>query len=512
MNTGKSNVTQIIIIVGILLLALIGVLLVPNTVLSLDGMLAKGEMYQKTGRTALALKIFQKATEDYPASYEAHLLLGNVYREVDQPDKAREEFDKAVELSGNSKDKFNAQIAMSTMLLADGNFEKAETLLLSVEDPKPDKVKEKLAELYVQWGDKKFAENNRQEAIDKYELAFKNYDSVDVEAQQIVEEKVIKTYMDIANYYLTNKKIDQAVSTLNQSIDFVDNPSAHIKLAELFKKQNKRDESIAEYEKAYNLDTTGTAALYLGELLVEKGVELAKDNQMDKAKECFEKAQETNPSIIIPAEILYSISIEDIKVSVTPNTVADKLFPKVSFVVKNQGKDNIDFLKVQAVFLDQGEILSRTEETVIKKNNPLPAKSKSNTVSMTSPVGVEGLKKPHILQAKIYLVYGENSDWKFARTITLTKQKDIFTVKKTAPASSDNTAKKPALTTSRVPSVNDPKNEHQQTTSFLPDKVAAKETPQANTTINSPIPQPMPIPVQVKPNNSNVELPPLGGQ
>ncbi|MEW5820173.1 MAG: tetratricopeptide repeat protein [Cyanobacteriota bacterium] len=509
-NKGSST-KQMLIIGGIIALVVISVWMIPNTVLSLDGMLSKGEMYQKTGRTALALKIYKKAIDMYPASYEAHLHMGNALLEADEPELAKVEFDKAVELSGNSKSKFDAQIAMSIMLISENKFDKAENLLLSVEDPKPDKIKVKLAELYTQWGDKFLSESKRNEAIEKYKLAFKNYDSLDVESQQKVEDKVIKTYIDIANYHLNQKKQDQAIVALNQSIDFIDNPTAHIKLAEMYRKQNKRDEAIAEYEKAYDLDTTGTAALYLGELLVDKGVELAKKNKMDEAKICFEKAQEANPSIIIPAEILYSISINKIESSLTPNTVTDKLFPKVSFVVENQGKDKIDFLKVQVVFFDSGNIISRIEKIVVSKKEPLESNESTKQITLSSSKGIEGIKKSHLIQAKVYLIYGDYTDWKFARTVTMTKQKDVFAVK-------GGSTKKPDTTTSVAVTSKPSLSTDTASTSITkkPDTgqvaVDKPQIPQVNTSM--PVPQPIPIPVHVQPvsnpgGNSGVDLPPI---
>lgn len=508
MKTGSNNTKQIIIIVGIVAVVIFLVWMIPNTVLSLDGMLAKGEMYQKTGRTALALKIYERATEMYPSSYEAHLHLGNALLEVDEPELAKHQFDKAVELSGSTKTKSDAQIAMASMLMAENKYDKAEKLLLSVEDPKPDKVKAKLGEMYVAWGEAKYTDTTRLDSIEKYKQAFKYYDAVDVEAQQKVEDKIIKTYNDMANEYLSQKKIDQAIGVLKNSIDFIDNSSAHIKLAEVYKKQNKRDESIAEYEKAYDLDTTGTAALYLGELLVEKGVDLARKNEMDKAKECFEKAQEANPSIIIPAEILYSLSIENIKTSLTPNTVTDEIFPKVSFVVVNKGKENVDFMKVQAVFIDSGKIINRTEVTVANKSKPLLPNKPSPTITLASSDGVKGIKSARVIQAKLYLVYSDHPDWKFARTLTLSKKKEVVTANKpssSSSGSSSSSSKPSASSGTRI-----------DTTAILPKEqqrvIHDNQTsvPSASTGVGSPsVPQPIPLPVQVQPGSSDVELPPI---
>ena len=502
MKKESSNIKRAVVILCIVSAIAAAVLLWPAQTTSLEGLLAKGQMYQKTGRTALALKIYEKAVADYPASYQAHLYLGNALLEVDEPELAKEEFDSAVELSGSSNNKYDAQIAMSTMLLADKNYEKAEKVLLSVEEPRPDQVKKVLSDLYIDWGDLKFSENTRKDAVDKYKKAFKCLENIDVEKQQKIEDKLIKSYNEISNYFLTQKQMDKAIEVLNESIEFIDNSYAHIKLAEIYKKQKKRDLAIEQYEKAYDLDTTGTAALYLGELLVEKGVELAKKNKMDEAKKCFEQAQEANPSIVIPAEIMYSLSFVSIKTALIPNTVADKIFPKVTLAIKNKAKEDVTSLKLQAVFMDSGNIIGRTEKTIVQRDKPLASNKKTKPISLTSATGAKGLKKSHMIQAKIYICYGRNSDWKFARTITLSKRNDMFSVKK--PKSKPTTNK---------PASNPVIDKNYKPSAFSTDPVSKPVEPLQNKppVNNMPVPQPIPVPVLVQPGNSNStqSLPPI---
>lgn len=507
MKTSKNNFKTLIVIIVILLVGIIALWMVPNAVISLDGMLAQGQQYQKIGKSALALEIYKRAVNNYPDSYEAHLLLGNAYLEVEEPALAKEEFNKAVELSGDSSKAGDAQIAMSSMLLSDKNFEQAEKILLSVEDPKPKKVKAKLAEMYLKWGDDKFGDNTRLDAIDKYKLAFKNYDNVDVEAQQKVEDKVIKVYNDISNDFLTQKKVDQAISILKQSIEFVENSSAHIRLAEIYNKQNKRDDAISEYEKAYDVDTTGTSALYLSELLVEKGIDLARKSKLDEAKKCFEKAQEVNPSIIIPAEILYSVALSSIKTNLSPNTKTNKLYPTVSFVLTNQGNEPVDYLKTKVVFFEDGKIIGVVEKPIASKQKQLAVKESSSLINLDSPSGVDNIKKNHIIMAKIYLLYDKQNDWKFARTLSLSNAKAAFAAVK-KPESKPSKPDKPQLSTSKPSNSTDKPG----FTVAVPEKTEPPEVSPAPVNVSVPQPMPVPIPVLVTPGNSNsngAALPPI---
>jgi tetratricopeptide (TPR) repeat protein len=519
MDNTKNNTKAVLIIVIILVVAGLGFWMIPNTVLSVDRMLAKGEMYQKMGKTARALEIYRKAAANYPNNPDVHLRLGQALLEADEPEKAREEFDKAVKLSKNSDGSYDAQISMASMLLADKEFAKAEKILLEVKDPKPEKVKLKLAQVYLKWGDDLYSPVTRLDAVDKYRLAFKNFEDIDVEAQQKVEDRVIKIYTDIAKEYISENKIDQATTILKQSLDFVDNPTAHINLAEIYRKQNKRDEAIAEFEKAYEVDTTGTAALYLSELLVEKGIELAKKADMEQAKEQFEKAQEVNPSIVIPAEILYSLALEGIKTKLVPNTITDRVYPGIVFKVKNEGKEKINFLKAKVLFYEEGKVIGKAEKVIASKKDPLEVKKSTGTISLTSETGVKDVKKQHVLQAKIYLAYDSQSDWKFARALTLTREKTMF-------ASSDDTKKsvkkanatmkpakhadaslmnqKPVVTTSSTSSTT--------TTASSNSVVPEANTASSNVPVPQAMPQPVPVPVPItvqSTSSSNVELPPM---
>lgn len=239
--------------------------------------------------------------------------------------------------------------------------------------------------------------------------------------------------------------------------------------------------------------------------MVEKGVELAKKNEMDEAKKCFEQAQEANPSIVIPAEIMYSLSFVSIKTALIPNTVSDKIFPKVTLAIKNKGKEDVTSLKLQAVFMDSGNIIGRTEKTIIQRDKPLAPSKTTKSISLTSAAGATGLKKSHMIQAKIYISYGKNADWKFARTITLSKRNDMFSVKKPKPQPKVNKpASNPVIDKNYKPSA------------FNTDPVSKPMEPVQNKppVNNMPVPQPIPVPVLVQPGNSNStqSLPPINNQ
>lgn len=501
------------------MLTVLALWFVPTNVLTPDGMLRKGEEYQKTGRTALALDIYKKAVEMYPNSYEAHVHLGQALLETDDPELAKQEFNKAVELSGKSKSKYQAEIAMADMLIVENKLDDAEKILLSVEKTKSDKVKQKLAELYILWGDRQVA-NNSLSAVEKYKKAYKNFDSINPQAQQKVKNKVIKIYNDYAIELVSKNNTDKAISILNESLKFTNNPYAHMRLAEIYLKQNKKDEALAEYEKAYDIDSTGSSALCLADLLVDKGVELVKKNKLDEAKKSFEKAQEVNPTIMIPAELLYSVSITDIKTSMIPKESSNMIYPSVSFLLKNKSKDKIEYLKAQIVFIEDSKEVAKVEKILVSQQNPLDTDKSTETITVTSPTGIKDIKKQHLIQAKLYLSYNSESDWKIARAFMLSKDKlrDRNTNNSITNINSINDKKLLAARSNKTSTSNTAGSIDTTTitkTGNVTNHVGAAEKPtlaplNPQPPVNTnPEPVPVPVPIQVPPSKKGPDLPPI---
>lgn len=493
-NLSKNQKITIVVVV----LVFIG--LIYNTFFSLSSLLKQGEAYQKSGKTALALGIYKKAARVHPGSYQAHLHLGRAFLESDEIQLAKQELGKAIELSNTGATNFEAQIEMSKLLVSEKNFNDAEKILLTVRKPTPIEIKKALADLYIHWGNEVYNTGSKVDSIEKYKNAWTYYKSFDIHEQKKIQLKVINFYEDMAMNFLAKNMENEAINALNQSISFIDNPSSHIKIAGIYKKQNKMDEAIVEYQKAYDLDTTGSAPLYLSELLVQKGVSLASKNDFTKAKECFEKAQEVNPSIVVPAEILYSVFISSIKAALVSDKTTDKVFPEISFVVTNRGNQDITLLKAKAVFFDSGNSVGEDDRIVVSKDKPLKPKTDSEKVTLSLANGIDNSKKSNLLQVKVYLSYNNEPDWKFTRTLTISNKKKGSSISNVV-----STYSQPKSTASRTKTTETGQLKVRNKSSNNPSKTTSH-------TIN-PISQPVgpiPIPVQVQPNkNNNVTLPPM---
>lgn len=489
--------------ITIAVIALVFIGLIYNTFFSLNSLLKQGEAYQKSGKTALALGIYKEAAKMHPGSYQAHLHLGRAFLESDEIQLAKQELSKAIELGNTGVNDFGAQIEMSKLLVSEKNFNDAEKVLLTVRKPIPIEIKKALADLYIHWGNEVYNTGSKVDSIEKYKNAWNYYKSFDRQEQKKIQLKVISFYEDMAMNFLAKNMENEAINALNQSISFIDNPSSHIKVADIYKKQNKIDEAITEYQKAYNLDTTGSAPLYLSELLVQKGVSLASKNDFLKAKECFEKAQEVNPSIVVPAEILYSVFISSIKAAVVSDKTTDKIFPEISFVITNRGNQDINLLKAKAVFFDSGNSVGEDDKIVVSKDKPLKSKTDSEKVTLSLAQGIDNSKKSNLLQVKVYLSYNNESDWKFTRTLTISNKK-----KGSSNSNVVSTYSQPKATVNRTKATESVKIK----TKNNPLSVKNKANSYANNPGVQPISPtgPIPIPVQVQPNKTNdVKLPPM---
>lgn len=413
------NITPLQIFVAALVTVFILSLLyvIPTNVMTPQALINKGLSYEKSGRTALALEEFKKAAERFPGSYDAHLYYGKSLLESDEPKLAMEHLNKAVDIG--SKSKYDAEIILSEMFINENNFSQAEKILSSIQKPSTE-AKSKLASVYETWADKIF-NTDRNSAMEKYKKALNLYGTTDAQIASKLQNRILQMYNDLINEYLSNKKTDLAINTLNESIKFSDNARAHIKLAEIYRSQKKEDLTIAEYEKAFKLDTSGTAGLYLSDMLVAKGVEFVKKKDLSTAKKYFDKAIEANPSIMIPAELLYSVAISSLKTTFIPEQSTNTSIPSISFVLTNKGKDNLAFLKAKIVFAEDGKKVGESEKILVSEQGPLGPGKSTPSIIITSPAGVDNINKKHELQATIYLAYNPQADWKIARELVLSK-------------------------------------------------------------------------------------------
>lgn len=547
-----------IIIAAIVVIAIVSGVSLANSFLSGGSTLEKADNYRVAGKTALAIDLYKKVLARNPNNINARINYAKALMDSDEQDQAMEEFSYVIDSMGDNPRKPDAHLAIATIYMNAGEFEKAENTLAVFKMDPPKSVKTKKAELYLSWGDAKADENLRHEALEKYKEAYKNSDMLSPSQKLRLEKRIAVLFETLAEYHLARKEDDKAIDLLTSGLDVIKSAEVHAKLAEIYKKQNKMDKALEEYQKAYDLDSSPTVALYLSDLFIEKAIEANKNKKYEEAKGFFQQAQKLNPELIIPAEMIFNVALKNIKTHVTANKYTQEVYPKVSFELVNKSSQTINSLTAKVVFLLDGQELNYTEETLVFESDPLkPGKSVRNvTVASKSPVQTSINK--NLVQAKIYLA-SDNSvnDWQLARTLafsakstTLASNNKPVTVekpstqqprkdnsssikankhKKTVVASNTPTTKfksdaeigehskyitTRALTTTDFTknknTINkQPPQQQPKVSSNQPTKAVSTPPASYKPSVASPQPMPVPVPSNRNSNSHDVDLPPI---
>jgi tetratricopeptide (TPR) repeat protein len=383
-----------------------------NTSNSLSGMLHYGEKMENTGKYATAMDVYQKAVRIYPHSYEAHIRLGNVYRLVNEPEKAKLEYYRAIKISKINR--YDAYFYMADVYVSENEFELAEDTLLQIKGEQKKAVVEKIGDFYENWGSK-LKETNSPESIRKYKIAVNYYKISNLPKLIITRKSIEDVYIEISNALLKVNNLKEAEKILNISIDYHDNARAHYHLARIYQKTNI-DKAIKEYTKAFDMYDKVADKSEFVHLLVTKADGLYKNGDKTAAELYYTRAKKINPQLKVDMLADNQIIVNLIATKSNKNQLDDLYTPGVSFKITNISKQEIKLLKTKVIFNIHGKKFSERICKVIAPDNPLPAYSISSPVNIYSPVPVSTMVLNPSMEIFIYISIGDNGKWKLYRT------------------------------------------------------------------------------------------------
>jgi|GEM_PF-1903526 len=384
-----------------------------NSSVSLNGMLKTGERYEKSGKLALALQIYNKAVRSYPGSYEAHLRLGNVFRQVNELEKAKLEYYRAIKMT--SVNRYDAYFAMADIYVSQDDYDIAQDFLTQIQNIPQKTVSNKIGDFYFNWGNK-FQNSDPPEAIRKYKLAYDFYSRCNNEKVTLARAAIENTYSDIVDSLLAENNADESIKILNDSINYFDNATAHYKLARIYEKKNI-DKAITEYTKAFALNSSIAPTDGFSQLLVKKADNLYKNGDKLTAKIYYEKAKNLDAKIIIPY-----INDDHIIVNLLAsksNKDSDKHLytPGISFKITNISKNKIEYLKAKVVFNINDEKYSEEIQEISTQKDPLAPFSITPVINIYSskPVSYEYQYAKPKIEVLVYISQKPDK-WKLFRS------------------------------------------------------------------------------------------------
>lgn len=403
----KILVVSFVILIGVVSFFM----LQKNNATTLDGILNNGEKYEKSGKLAIALDYYNKAVRVYPGSYEAHMKLGNLFRLVNEPEKAKIEFYRAIKLSEIGK--YDAYFAMADLYMSDDDYELAQALLMQIRDIPLKEIADKIGDFYLKWGDHIY-KDNPMEAIRKYKIAYKFYfRNKGIKAVNI-RKHIETSYSDIADSLMATNNVDDAVNILNSSIDYSNNATAHYKLAKIYKKKNP-DIAIREFTMAFALNSSIAPPDEFVQLLIKKGDNFYKNGDATTAELYYNKARKLSTHTKIPYLNDNNIIVNLLASKSSKDNNNLYYTPGISFKITNISKVKIPYLKVKVVFNLNGKEYSENVKEITTPEIPIPPFSITSAINIYAAKPLNYETDSSKIEIQIYISQQKPDKWKLYR-------------------------------------------------------------------------------------------------
>lgn len=385
-------------------------------------LMERGKWLMKQGKSAEAVDILETLVHTQPDNFEAHLALANAYMEIEARDQANFEFKEASKLkSGNPSDS-SAHLAIARMFIQDHNFHDAEKQLFQAVQANPKSktrtdYQDVVKNLYMAWGDS-FLDKTPPD----YEQAYKTYlkglrKITHKKLQPELATKFARASERLANTYGINKQYDRAIATLKQGFRYEPSTNMLLAIGALYEQKQDVDEAIVWYSKLYEVEPD-TIKDKLVSLLTEKGQEMSRYHQNEKAKQYFEAAKRINPSLQVPPNILFPIEVLNVSMDSKLSKGNHHLDTAVAFELKNMSLSAVPFMEIKTIFMagdaTLGEVnqILRSQSGYALNRYGEPGSIKTVHVEFDKDVNPKDLKPPRVM-ATIYVNYhdDEEKDW-----------------------------------------------------------------------------------------------------
>lgn len=388
---------------------------------SLKYMLEKGEKYTNTGRLALALKHYNKTVRIYPGSYEAHLRLGDIYIKINEKEKAKIEYYRALKLK--LPNRYEAHFALANLYFSQGKTYVAKDIIDSVKNIKNKQVYKGVGKFYYKWGDKQ-KNKSKIEAARKYKISYKFLKKAEDDREIIkITQKIENNYLAISKELINNDKLDEAINIVSSAIKWVDESAAlHYHLAELYNTKDKPDKALQEFEKAFELNPNpGPSDIFIS-LLKEKAKKLEKQNKKSIAKFIYQKIKKMDAENEILQNTNNKVFIKLTATKFNQNKEKGTFSPGISFRIANIGKEKIDKVKLKIDFLKEDKHLSSEVVEVILPDKEIKPGELTKEITVFSKSKLSGILLNHKFQAKIFIFQKDSKTWKVLRQINFAKK------------------------------------------------------------------------------------------
>lgn len=303
-----------------------------------------------------------------PKNYKINLKLGILY-EISK-DYSHSEYEFKQSINKAPFDDFYPEYRLASLYLKENRLKDAQAVMDNISERPEKKLIEYKADIYSKLGDKYYAKGDYNNAIQKYQKSMFYYDVIKSTQSKNVKNSIASAYVYLAERYVDNFKIDEAISSLEMANSFVNAPILKYKLALLlvrsqpelaykyFEDVFKKEPSIIDYDVYYN---------FLSEMAIES--EIAGNISQGelyryKAKKFREYYQNNLLSI-------NDVSLEYANGEMSYNSWKKRYTMNLELQLRNISNYDLKSLFVSVVFKDENGVITDYFENIVDRKSPL---------------------------------------------------------------------------------------------------------------------------------------------
>lgn len=305
-----------------------------------------------------------------PKDYRINLKLGILY-EISK-DYKNSEAQYKLAIAKAPYEEFKPQYKLASLYVRLDRLDDAQKVMDAISEKPIKKLIDYKAEIYYKLGEKFYNKGDYANAIVKYEKSLSYYQAIQSPKCQNIEHSIASAYVYLADNYVSNMQIEDAINALTIANSIVKAPILKYKLALLlaptapvtaynyFEEVFRKEPSLINFEEYYGFlhqlsddararDNTALADLYLY-----------------KAKN-FKEYYENNVLSV------QDISVEYVDGEMFLNRWTQKYTINLELKLKNSSSKDLKSLYLEILFKDGDTVFDKYFQQVINPDQPLAA-------------------------------------------------------------------------------------------------------------------------------------------
>lgn len=338
----------------------------------------------------------------YPKNYKINFRLGILYEIYKDYKNAETNYKLAITKA--PYEEYAPQYKLANLYILTNRLDEAQKLMDNISEKPDKKLIGYKADIYYKLGDKDYNSGDYADAIVKYEKSLSYYKVIKSDKIKMVENGIASAYVYLADEYIQNMQIEEAVNALVIANSIVNATILKYKLALLISVSNpmlayqyfeevfQKEPAIMSFSEYYN---------FLQGLADDAAIE-GNNSQAELYRIKARKFKDYYENNILSVQ---DVSIEYADGEMILNRLFKKYNIEVEFRLKNSSDKDLRSLYLEVIFKDKGIIFDKYIQRVVIPEEPLVAGSSSPliVIKTTKPQSFKnGAEDKQQVTAEIY--------------------------------------------------------------------------------------------------------------